>query len=190
MRAIKLPPLVIYSDASWPSRMDGSKETTIPRIGWIIFDPSQGSKPQGFSMTVGESILSHLITRKQQILAVEAFAAAAAPWISRDIFRDRDSIWFVDNASAVSTLTRGSAKPEDIDNLSAMVTLQNATIHHSCWFEWIDSDSNPSDGLSRLGLEDPWTLLQNWELHEVSEVNWHELFEAFAFDSLLTPYNS
>ena len=21
-----------------------------------------------------------------------------------------------------------------------------------CWFEWVDSDSNPSDGLSRVGL--------------------------------------
>ena len=37
LRAPRLPPLVIYSDASWPSRMDGSKEITIPRIGWIIF---------------------------------------------------------------------------------------------------------------------------------------------------------
>ena len=184
MSAIRLPPLIIYSDASWPSRMDGAKETTIPRIGWVIFDPHRGTRPQGFSMTVSESILSRLIVREQQILAVEAFAAAAAPWISRNTFAMRDSIWFVDNSAAVSTLIRGSAKPEDIDNLSALVTLQNAIFQHSCWFEWIDSDSNPSDGLSRLGLEDPWTTEQGWELHDVSHVDWTPLFEAYAFDTL------
>ena len=35
------------------------------------------------------------------------------------------------------------------------------------WFEWIDSKSNPSDGLSRDGLEDPWTIAQDWDLKEV-----------------------
>ena len=34
------------------------------------------------------------------------------------------------------------------------------------WFEWVDSDSNLADGLSRDGAEDPWTLDQDWELHE------------------------
>ena len=32
------------------------------------------------------------------------------------------------------------------------------------WVEWIDSDSNPSDGLSRDGLDDQWALNQDWEL--------------------------
>ena len=36
----------------------------------------------------------------------------------------------------------------------------------SPWFEWVDSDSNLADGLSRDGAADPWTLDQDWELHE------------------------
>ena len=35
-----------------------------------------------------------------------------------------------------------------------------------CWHEWIDSDSNPADGLSRDGLQDEWTLNQGWDLAE------------------------
>ena len=35
------------------------------------------------------------------------------------------------------------------------------------WFEWVDSESNPSDGLSRLGLECQWTQPQCWSLSEV-----------------------
>ena len=43
------------------------------------------------------------------------------------------------------------------------------------WWEWIDSDSNPSDGLSRAGLQDAWTLLQEYVLHEVKDVNWEKV---------------
>ena len=37
------------------------------------------------------------------------------------------------------------------------------------WFEWIDSDSNPADGLSRDGLLDQWTIQQGWELLEFGQ---------------------
>ena len=39
-------------------------------------------------------------------------------------------------------------------------------VRTKAWFEWIDSDSNPADGLSRLGLQDPWSLQQGWFLQE------------------------
>ena len=35
------------------------------------------------------------------------------------------------------------------------------------WLKWTDSNSNPTDGLSRLGVEDPWTLKQGFLLHEL-----------------------
>ena len=178
-------PLLVYSDASWPSKFDGEKEAIIPRIGWVIFDPLNPSAPKGFSLIVNESITSRLIEREQQILAVEAFAAAAAPWISPEIFSDRDSVWFVDNAAAVSTLIRGAAKPEDIDRIATTVAFQNASLRHRPWFEWIDSDSNPSDGLSRLGVEDPWTRSQNWILQDLSSMDWGALFDTFTLDVLL-----
>ena len=42
-------------------------------------------------------------------------------------------------------------------------------IQTQTWYEWIDSDSNPSDGLSRAGLQDAWTLAQGWHLEEHGE---------------------
>ena len=35
------------------------------------------------------------------------------------------------------------------------------------WVEYVESASNPADGLSRAGLEDPWTVAQGWQLREV-----------------------
>ena len=34
------------------------------------------------------------------------------------------------------------------------------------WFEWIDTDSNCSDGLSRDDLKDRWACEQEWQLAE------------------------
>ena len=33
--------------------------------------------------------------------------------------------------------------------------------------EWVDTESNISDGLSRSGVLDPWTQSQNWDLVEI-----------------------
>ena len=46
--------------------------------------------PVGYSCVVNDSILMWFADRTQQILAVEAFAAIAAPWIRPDLFRDQD----------------------------------------------------------------------------------------------------
>ena len=103
------------------------------------------------------SILGRLQDRSTQILAVEAFAAIAAPWISPHLFHKQDVVWWIDNISALSSLIRGAAKPEDIDLFAAMSTLQFSSLQTRAWFEWVDSDANPADGLSRLGVHDPWT---------------------------------
>ena len=168
------PPIIVYSDASWPSIRDGEKMTKIPRIGWVIFQ--QGEKPIGVSCIANESILKHLIDRSTQILAVESFAAVAAPWVSPHLFSGRDVIWWIDNLSAMSSLVRGAARPEDIDIFASMAALQFAALRCRPWYEWVDSDSNPSDGLSRDGVKDAWTLQQGWDLYDLGDMDWSEVF--------------
>ena len=38
--------------------------------------------------------------------------------------------------------------------------------------EWIDSESNPSDGLSRSGAIDEWTLTQGWNIRDARVPDW------------------
>ena len=49
-------------------------------------------------------------------------------------------------------------------------------LHLGCrvWIEWIDSASNPADGLSRQGLADPWTQEQQWDLSTPGLPPWHD----------------
>ena len=99
--------------------------------------------------------------RNTPILAVESFAAIAVPWISPEIFKDEVVLWWVDNLAACSSLIRGVAKPEDIDLFASISFNQFASLGGRPWFEWIDSDSNPSGGLSREGVVDEFMLLHS-----------------------------
>ena len=88
------------------------------------------------------------------------------PWFHGHALADLDVLWFVDNEAAVASLIRGGSSQADVHT---MVQLAHYLLQHfwiRVWFEWIDSHSNPSDGLSRAGLLDSWTQLQPWHLFE------------------------
>ena len=79
----------------------------------------------------------------------------------------RDLLIFVDNEAAVSALIRGGSKAADAARLAELFHALLLQLTSRAWVEWIDSNSNPADGLSRLGLRDPWTAEQDWILRAV-----------------------
>lgn len=96
----------------------------------------------------------------------EALAALVVPLIHPSLFVKADVLLFIDNEAAVASLIRANSLQPDVHLIClfahAWIFKQGARI----WYEWIDSASNPSDGLSRAGLEDDWTLKQGWILDE------------------------
>ena len=92
--------------------------------------------------------------RKTQICAAETLCFPAAMLDAPSFFADHDILWFCDNEAAVSTIIRGACRPEDINGLAEASTILSARLGARIWVEWIDSKSNPSDGLSRSGLAD------------------------------------
>ena len=161
-------PTVVYSDASWPERMTAEEAVTRgepPRLGWVVFSP--GERPRGYSMELGKEFVSALFPRKTQILAAEAVAVLTALVLAPDALRGLELVWFIDNEAALSSLIRGASRAEDVGHIAACTQL--AMLDHSCaaWYEWVDSASNPADGLSRDGIHDQWTVSQGWDLTEI-----------------------
>ena len=74
---------------------------------------------------------------------------------------------------------------EDIDAVAALTTVQAAKLKSSLWYEWIDSDSNPADGLSRDGISDVWTTQQGWALHDLGSPDWSYIFSTTRWTELL-----
>eukprot|EP00435_Cladocopium_sp_Y103_P038090 s83_g10.t1 len=149
-------PLLIYSDASF--------EDGILRLGWVVLSLGTNTRPQGGTCVVPPEVLATWLPRKQQIYPGEAVVALVLPVLLPEVLAARGILWFIDNESAVSTLVRCASSQCDVHEIAQYSHYLLHMLRSRVWYEWIDSDSNPSDGLSRLGLEDEWTQSQNWDL--------------------------
>ena len=151
-------PLVrCYSDASF--------EGNILRLGWVLFFPNR--IPVGGTCVVPSSEIDLWIPRKQQIFPGEALCGLVIPVHLQDCLASCDILWWGDNESAIAALARGTSSQDDVHELVQATHLTLHRLSRRVWWEWIDTSSNPSDGLSRSGLSDPWTLQQNWMLEEI-----------------------
>ena len=158
VRACAPQPLLIYSDASF--------EGGILKLGWVIFDAHQ--IPVGRACTVPNTVLSSWLPRRQQISPGETLCGLLIPTVHPSLLERRDVLWFVDNECAVSSLIKASSPQRDIHLIAQFSQAAYHALQTRVWFEWIDSSSNPSDGLSRDGLGDEWTRQQDWNLAEVA----------------------
>ena len=101
--------------------------------------------------------------------------------------RGRDVIFFVDNEAAVAACIRGASRCDDVGLIVQAIQWEALKLDCRLWFEWIDSKSNPSDGLSRDGLDDEWTVAQRWQLeagHVPEMVTSKHALQAMALETL------
>ena len=149
-------PVRIYSDASF--------EEGVLRLGWIIFPPT--GKPFGGTCCVPDEVLHAWTPRKQQIFPGESLCGLLIPWLHGPQLCEHDLLWFIDNEAAVSALIRGASTQEDVHLIAQFSHAVTHALKCRIWYEWVDSASNPSDGLSRDGLQDAWSVNQPWDLQE------------------------
>ena len=153
-----------YSNQLMRVYTDASFENDVLRLGWVIFHPDV--PPLGGTCVVPPSTLESWTPRRQQIYPGESLAALVVPTIHPELFKEQDIIWFVDNEAAVSSLIKASSSQLDVHAICQFAHVSLFKLKARIWYEWIDSASNPSDGLSRLGLLDPWTQAQQWHIEE------------------------
>eukprot|EP00435_Cladocopium_sp_Y103_P028233 s1719_g7.t1 len=146
----------IYTDASF--------EDNVLRLGWIIFNPHH--EPTGGTTVVPMATLESWTPRKQQIYPGEALAALVVPLLHPSLLENEEVLWFVDNEAAVTSLIKATSRQLDVHAICQYAHVIAFKNKMRIWFEWIDSASNPSDGLSRLGITDPWTCKQGWNIAE------------------------
>ena len=130
------------------------------RLGWVLFDNNVVT-PLGDWYNIPASLL-HDWKLTHPIMAAEAFAVLAAIWQNRDLLTGRDVIFFIDNEAAASAMIKGDSRLPVVGTMAMCVQLLLIRYKIAIWFQWVDSNSNLADGLSRDGAEDPWTLDQHW----------------------------
>ena len=113
-----------------------------------------------------KALVDTWLSRRTQIYPAEAIAVPIALAVFSRHTCGRDVTAFCDNAAAVSSLIRGSSTSEDVLKMGEVTALLSLDLGLRLWIDWVDSDSNPSDGLSRAGLADAWTGSQGWVCRE------------------------
>ena len=130
----------------------------------MIFPPS--GRAEGGTCVVPPPVLESWKERTQQIFPGESLAGLVVPLLHPNLFYQSECLWFIDNEAAVAALIRGSTREADVHLLAQAAQYVFHLSSARVWFEWIDTNSNPSDGLSRLGLSDAWSQAQGWHLLE------------------------
>ena len=110
--------------------------------------------------------------RLQQIFPAEAAALPLATWALAPHLVGTDVLWFIDNEAAASAGIRASSGLPEVDIMMQVAHMLWLHLDMRVWLEWIDSKSNPADGLSRDGYQDAWTLQQQWQLTSVADPPW------------------
>ena len=152
-------PLLLYSDTEFT-------EGHLPRIGFILYRDVP-LVPLGFSMVLPHSMVRDWVERRMQIFPAETAAVPLALATLQEAVQGRDVVAFCDNEAAVSTLVRGASKAEDVTLLAELTHAFLLVLGCRLWVDWVDSKSNPADGLSRDGIADEWTARQGYSLHEL-----------------------
>ena len=115
--------------------------------GGIIW--KQGCKPRAAALETPQHLGDSLSNRKTRIIPLELMAAAGMLFTYDPALRGEDVIFFVDNQSACCALVKGCSRSWDMQLLSICWQLTCPQMGCRVWIEWVASESNSADILSR-----------------------------------------
>ena len=118
---------------SWSSNHDNAREVDLPGSLYAIWVP-----------------------QKTYIAQLELFMILVGITNFAPSIRGSRGTWFVDNIAALMALVRGRSDSQSLDLLTRQIHAALFAIGVEIYFEWIASEANWSDGISRAGLADTW----------------------------------
>ena len=159
------PPSRIYSDASYEPDTD-----MLAGIGFVAFDTSAAHASIGMAAELPKHVLDLFNQRHQQITPCEAILGVIVPHTLPHVMAGRDVLWYIDNQAACEPLIKGSSTSFDLNFIASLTHLMFARLRCRVFFEHIESEANPADGLSRDGLLDAWTLAQGLQAPDLIDL--------------------
>lgn len=148
-----LPWVVSYSDGEGPCG----------GIGVAVWS-SNSSRPQAGIMYIPNCIrgLWHKRCRDGKPHDIQDIEAVG-PLVILETWPNilEHSLWvhFIDNNGALACLVCGSSSVDTSDVIVGMTLMRVSLLKVLPWFDRVDSQSNPVDGLSRGNLDGPWQLV-------------------------------
>ena len=148
-------PVVVWSDAMWDDHRK------VGGLGFVVFFPSDhpaGGESGRFYFAkkqVGPADLPFL-SRDHHLIGQLELLAAVAVYSSfpTEFFRERDVVHYIDNTSALYSITKGySRRPDSLAIIRAFHVL-DMMLEVNVWFNYVASKANIADLPSRDAIEE------------------------------------
>ena len=110
---------------------------------------------------------------RQPIALCEAAMLPIALLALPELFRGRRVVWYIDNTSAMAAFVKGASANPELERIVALFWICRFHLDCGIWLGWVDSESNWSDGLSRLLDKDPFARKHGFATEGLTpEVAW------------------
>ena len=86
-----------------------------------------------------------------------------------EAFRGRRMVWYVDNTAAMASFVKGASANPHLERVVGLFWMLAYHLDLQVWFEWVDSDSNWSDGVSRDMADDALAAELGFSLREMRQ---------------------
>ncbi len=161
-----LVPLVIASDGRLDEADDGS-------VAMLVYDPVSGERQavvgciraelrQAWDKQEGDKYIA-LVEQAAIILGISHFRAK---------LRNRDAVWYEDNAVVLAGLTKGASRDPYLDIGHSAIHLSLAHLRTRIWWEYVQSEANWADGPSRHLESDEWAKLHDFQICRAEIPTW------------------
>ena len=138
---------IVASDAAQDHPLQGS-------AGALVLHPS--GRRDALVLTVDRRLFSLWNEHPAKIAQLELCVVVMTIASFASSLRAHHGLWFVDNIASLMSLIKGRSATVELDAMAGMVHAMLCGLHCMIYWEWVASADNWSDGVSRLGLSDPW----------------------------------
>ena len=104
---------------------------------------------------------------EQVICLVELMAVMLFLHNEEQLLHGTDILLFIDNSAALSALIKGRSGCADLDYLAQRIHLRAYSIDARLWVEYVETDANWADGVSREGPNCRWASSHDFRVRYV-----------------------
>ena len=157
----------VISDASWA---DLKEERVLGRICFINMAQARDGRYGGvLTLREGDKVLESLYPRKTQIIAAELLGPLLALAYCGPALRGAAVTMFVDNLSALCAVVKGGSRRGDLACVATGIQYGMHWLDVRGWMDYVESESNLTDGGSRIGTCDPLAAALGVTLREITD---------------------
>ena len=143
----------MISDASWA---EADHEGVRGKACFVVMSPIRDERRGGvLTIRDNDPITSRLEQRSSQILAGELLGPMLALAYAGPALAHTCTSFYLDNLSGLCSIVSGCSRRTDLAGVACGIQVGMDVFRVKEWYDYVESESNFTDGGSRIGIECP-----------------------------------